>query len=209
MTQSSVRDPEQPNRVSDVVGVAAVTAKAGLISRGFRGFATVQDLVDRGVPPDLGLRQCGVYAVVAPPGYEPAFILPGAARERGNVLRPWPVDRLRSKWVPWAETVYIGIAGARSPRTLADRLRELARHASGRTSRNGPHKVGEIPARGLRGVRGRAPSDGRPSRAQGIGKGTPARIQARNGEVPVRQPEVLGCRGGPRLAFRQKGAGAD
>lgn len=104
----------------------------------------MQDLLDRGVPRDPGLRQCGVYAVVTPPGYEPAFVPPEEARKRGNVLRPWPVEKLRGKWVPSAETVYIGVAGVRSPRTLADRLRDLVRHASGKTGRNGPHKGGEI-----------------------------------------------------------------
>lgn len=142
MTQSNVRAPERPSAVSGIVGGVGVTTNAGLVLRGFRGSATVQDLVDKGVPPDPGLRHCGVYAVVAPPGYEPTFVPPEAARERGNVLCPWPVDRLRSKWVPSTETVYIGVAGIRTLRTLTDRLRELARHASGRIGPNGPDKGG-------------------------------------------------------------------
>lgn len=138
------QDQADENEFISGDAAATVATKVGLLISGFRGFMTLHALLKRGVPPDPALRNCGVYAVVTPPGYEPAFVPPEVARERGNVLRPWPVERLRDKWVARAETVYIGIAGVRTPRALAERLTELARHASGRTGRNGPHKGGEI-----------------------------------------------------------------
>lgn len=106
--QGGVCNPEQRGTALVAVSPPMVTGKEGLLSLGFRGFASMQGLVDRGLPLDPALRNCGVYAVVTPPRYEPGFIPPESARARGNVLRPWPVKRLRGKWVAGVETVCIG-----------------------------------------------------------------------------------------------------
>jgi len=130
--------------LQSVAAPKGVTTKAGLLQLGFAGFITVQELLNCRLPQDLVLKRCGVYVVVAPPGYLPVFISPEEARARHNVLRPWPVEKLLGKWVASVETLYIGAAGIDSQKSLAQRLKELGRHASGRTRARGPHTGGEI-----------------------------------------------------------------
>lgn len=121
-----------------------MTTKAGLLQLGFAGFIAVQELLDRRLLRDPVLDRCGVYAVVTPPGYQPVFIPPEEVWARRNVAHPWPIERLRQKWVASVETVYIGAAGIRSQKSLAQRLEELGRHASGRARARSPHTGGEI-----------------------------------------------------------------
>ena len=120
--------------------IAAEDARAA----GFTGFVTVGECIKNGLPSDPSLNQCGVYLVCDLSGSVPALIPPDKARESGNVGKPWPVSRLKEKWVVGAEVLYIGLAGARSSRSLRERLRDLIRHASGDTTDHGPHRGGEI-----------------------------------------------------------------
>jgi len=107
---------------------------------GFQLLGELSAMMQNGLPKHSWLDQPGVYLVTAAQT-TPAFILPSDTK---NVIRPWPVEKLASKWVNGTEVLYIGLAGSRSPRSLRQRLRELLRHAKGKISTNGPHKGGEI-----------------------------------------------------------------
>ena len=85
-----------------------------------------------------------VYKLTVSPGSVPRFIHPDKTRAAKNVIKPWDVERLKSKWVLKTDVVYIGLAGSRTPRSLRKRLDELLKHASGLTTDRGPHKGGEI-----------------------------------------------------------------
>ena len=104
----------------------------------------VGDLMKGGLPNDSRLDQCGVYCLAVPHGYVPRFIAPDEVRTIKNVIDPWDIDRLSAKWVVGTETVYIGLAGDRTPRSLRKRLNDLLEHAQGHTTERGPHKGGEI-----------------------------------------------------------------
>ena len=103
---------------------------------GFTGFVTVGECMKRGLPSRDPSSTSGVYLLCAPPGFRPEIIPPDEARERGNVFFPWPTEPLAQKWVGDAEIVYIG-----KSTNLRRRLRELIRHAQGRTTN---HTGGEI-----------------------------------------------------------------
>lgn len=109
-----------------------------------RCLGTVQELIAGQVLGAVWLSQCGIYVITFPQGYVPEFIDKDEAKAVGNVIRPWSIDRLQDKWVPDTIVGYIGLAGRRQPRTLSERLGDLRRHASGKTTGNGPHKGGEI-----------------------------------------------------------------
>lgn len=82
----------------------------------------------------------GVYAVFAPLDWNPLF----ETGPRENVINPWAEERLRERWIPDVELIYIGCAGrTESSRTLRARLGDLLRHGAGRVSMSGPHKGGE------------------------------------------------------------------
>jgi hypothetical protein len=110
----------------------------------FWDLGRVGDLIKSGLPNDSRLNHCGVYKLAIPPGYVPRFIHPDEALTARNVISPWDVERLESKWVIKTETVYIGLAGRNAPRTLRKRLNDLLKHVSGLTTDRGPHKGGEI-----------------------------------------------------------------
>ena len=114
---------------------AVVTAELAR-SAGFTGFLTVGECMKSGLPSGDPSNSCGVYILCAPEGFEPEFIPPSEARAAGNVSFPWPVDRLTEKWVKDAEVLYIG-----KSTQLRRRLRQLIRHAQGRTVN---HTGGEI-----------------------------------------------------------------
>jgi hypothetical protein len=110
----------------------------------FWDLGSVKDLIERGIPGDDRLDHCGVYKLIVPPAYVPRFIHPDEAHAARNVIFPWILKRLKSKWALNTDTVYIGVAGRHAPRSLRKRLRDLLRHASGHTNNRGPHKGGEI-----------------------------------------------------------------
>ena len=110
----------------------------------FRLVGTLGELLDNGLPAMDDLLSCGNYRIHTPDNYKPDYLDVNASREAGNVVNPWAIERLKEKWVPEATIVYIGLAGARSRRTLRRRLMDLIRHGRGQTTDRGPHKGGEI-----------------------------------------------------------------
>jgi hypothetical protein len=133
--------PSAPERSSLQHFVATSSALRDLK---FWDLGRVGDLIKRRLPGDSRLDHCGVYKLTVPPGYVPRFILPDEARAVQNVIFPWNLERLKSKWVWKTDTVYIGLAGRHTPRSLRKRLNDLLNHASGHTTDRGPHKGGEI-----------------------------------------------------------------
>ena len=142
--ESKVPFPHSPAvQTADTSHNPIVTAEDARVAE-FTGFVTVGECINIGLPNDTSLNQCGVYLVCDLSESEPVFIPPAVAREMGNVVKPWSVRRLEVKWVDAVEVLYIGLAGARSYRSLRKRLRDLVRHARGDTTDRGPHKGGEI-----------------------------------------------------------------
>ena len=123
-----------PSAYEDAFG-AIVTAEHAKAA-GFTGFLTVGECMKNGLPSGDPSNSSGVYILCAPEGFEPEFIPPSEARAAGNVSFPWPVDRLTEKWVKDPEVLYIG-----KSTQLRRRLRQLIRHAQGRTVN---HTGGEI-----------------------------------------------------------------
>jgi hypothetical protein len=83
----------------------------------------------------------GVYAIFAPIGWQPRFKTRG---NFNNVIEPWPLQRLRDRWIDSVELVYIGCAGATgSSRHLRKRVGDLLKHGGGQITDRGPHKGGE------------------------------------------------------------------
>jgi hypothetical protein len=121
-----------------------VGKKAYLNRAGFECLGTIKNLQSGGLPRLQVLDSCGVYAISVPAKYSAIYIHPASALEKGNVICPWPLDRLSEKWVVGAEVLYYGIAGARSNRSLNKRIKDLLSHAYGNTTDRGPHKGGEI-----------------------------------------------------------------
>jgi len=118
---------------------------AAFVKVGFQGFVNLGDAVAsrRALMVDHSreLTHCGVYAVFAPLGWQASFVVES---DLSNVITPWPLERLQSRWIDGVELVYIGCAGAtQSSRTLAKRLSDLLKHAEGRVTASGPHKGGE------------------------------------------------------------------
>ncbi len=111
--------------------------------RQFSGFLALGDLVANRTSflnEATELQHPGVYAVFAPRGWEPDFVTSGL----NNVIRPWPEDRLRSRWIIGVDLVYVGCASATpSSRTLRKRLGDLLNHGAGLITASGPHKGGE------------------------------------------------------------------
>jgi len=110
----------------------------------FQSIGTLGKIMDSGLPELSILKRCGIYAITTPESYEPEFIPPDAAKECGNVIKPYPLPKLADKWVEGEDVVYIGLAGKHSRRTIRQRLRQLIRHGQGHTTDRGPHKGGEI-----------------------------------------------------------------
>jgi len=121
-----------------------VLTKSDLTAQGFRGFTTIREL-QRNITRSEELNQCGVYAVVCSPTYTPSFIGTDKARRNHNVIRPWSLEKLEEKWVFGVEVLYLGKAGTDiNRRTLRKRLSELIRHSQGKTTKQGPHRGGEL-----------------------------------------------------------------
>ncbi len=110
----------------------------------FRLVGTIGELLDNGLPAMDDLLSCGNYRIQTPDNYKPGYLDVNTSRLAGNVVNPWAIERLKEKWVPEERIVYIGLAGARSRRTLRRRLMDLIRHGKGQTTDRGPHKGGEI-----------------------------------------------------------------
>jgi hypothetical protein len=58
------------------------------------------------------LDRCGVYTLVVPEGYRPAFISESMASQARNVIKPWSLERLTAKWVPECRVPYVWRAPA-------------------------------------------------------------------------------------------------
>jgi hypothetical protein len=122
-----------------------VLTKEGLTAQGFTGFQTIREIQRNGLPRSVELNQHGIYAVVSSRGYSPEFIGPDRARRNCNVIRPWSFEKLGEKWVPEVEVLYFGMAGTRVHRgTLRKRIGDLTRHCMGKTTKQGPHRGGEL-----------------------------------------------------------------
>ena len=88
-----------------------VATSSPLLDLKFWDLGRVGDLIERDLPGDSRLDHCGVYKLTVPSGYVPRFIPPDEARAVQNVIFPWNLERLKSKWVWKTDTVYIGLAG--------------------------------------------------------------------------------------------------
>ncbi len=115
-----------------------------LTYNGFEKIGTLSKLLKSGLPKNEKLNLCGVYAISIPNDYLPEYYSSDEAKKRGNVIKPWTVEKLKNKWVNNSDVVYYGLAGKKSLRSLNDRLGDLLRHGNGKTSTSGPHKGGEI-----------------------------------------------------------------
>jgi len=115
-----------------------------LTNNGFKMIGSLSKLLNSGLPNKEKLNCCGIYAISIPNDYSPEYYTPNEARIRGNVIKPWTVEKLKNKWVKNSELVYYGLAGKKSFRSLNDRLGDLLRHGNGKISTSGPHKGGEI-----------------------------------------------------------------
>ena len=105
---------------------------------------TLYKLLKDGLPRIEKLNHCGVYAISIPNEYLPEYYSPDEAKNRGNVIKPWTVENLKTKWVEDSEVVYYGLAGKKSFRSFNERLGDLLRHGNGKISSSGTHKGGEI-----------------------------------------------------------------
>lgn len=119
--------------------------KSDLIAQGFSGFTTICEL-QKNIPRSEELSRRGVYAVVCSPTYRPSFIGLDETRRNRSVIMPWTLEKLKKKWVPGAEILYLGKASGTGAKkhTLRKRLTELIRHSMGKTTKHGPHKGGEL-----------------------------------------------------------------
>jgi len=149
-------DRQREARYRDPVGLhLAVESKAGvrwdtrfeqsLRRERFRGFVSLGDAVAsrnaflRNHADEF--RSAGVFAVFAPLDWTPKWKTRGRF---ANVINPWPLGRLRERWIDDVELVYIGCAGATaSSRSLHGRADDLLRHGGGGITASGPHKGGE------------------------------------------------------------------
>ncbi|MBN2602545.1 MAG: winged helix-turn-helix domain-containing protein [Candidatus Thermoplasmatota archaeon] len=110
----------------------------------FEMIGLLSDLLKNGLPNNENLNRCGIYAISIPNDYFPEYYSPNEAKIRGNVIKPWTVEKLKNKWVKNTDIVYYGLAGKKSFRSLNVRLGDLLRHGNGKISTSGPHKGGEI-----------------------------------------------------------------
>jgi hypothetical protein len=110
----------------------------------FERIGTLAQLLKNGLPDNKKLDNCGIYAISIPLEYLPYYYSPEEIINRGNIINPWTIEKLKSKWVANGEIVYYGLAGKKSFRSLNERLDDLLRHGNGKISSSGPHKGGEI-----------------------------------------------------------------
>ena len=115
-----------------------------LKNSGFIKIGTVLSLQKNGFPKIDELTESGVYSIVKPNDYKPAYFNQEEAKSNGNVIHPWEVEKLSNKWVDDVDIFYYGLAGANSPRSLKSRLNDLIKHSMGFITDRGPHKGGEI-----------------------------------------------------------------
>ncbi len=115
-----------------------------LSKNNFEKIGTLSQLLKNGLPNNEKLNLCGIYAISIPNDYLPEYYSPEEIINRGNVTKPWTIEKLKNKWVSGSELVYYGLAGKKSFRSLNDRLNDLLRHGNGKISTRGPHKGGEI-----------------------------------------------------------------
>lgn len=91
---------------------------------GFDGFKPIRDLQDdaEGVS-----RKPGVYVVVRADDAPPRFLMRNPAGRPKGENPTVRIDRLQDKWIPNAQTLYIGS----TKRALRDRIAELVRFSRG------------------------------------------------------------------------------
>jgi len=110
----------------------------------FEKLGAISQLLKIGLPNNEKLNLCGIYAISIPHDYFPEYYSPDETKKRGNVIKPWTIEKLKIKWVLSSDLVYYGLAGKTSFRSLKERLGDLLRHGNGKISTSGPHKGGEI-----------------------------------------------------------------
>lgn len=115
-----------------------------LIESGFVKLGTLSTIISNGFPKVEELKSCGIYAITKPTDYVLDYYTPEEAKVNGNVISPWSLEKLGTKWVENSDILYYGLAGANSPRLLKSRLTDLINHCKGLITDRGPHKGGEI-----------------------------------------------------------------
>jgi hypothetical protein len=110
----------------------------------FELIGTIGELMKTKLPKVPALTQSGVYQIRIHSGYKVGFRTEKEIEEAKNVISSWSLLQLEDKWVTNTTVIYIGLAGARSPRSLRKRLSDLLRHGNGKTTDRGPHAGGDI-----------------------------------------------------------------
>lgn len=144
-TTPEKKEPRKINTESSDVNLIGNPSEIDFLTdNGFEKIGTLSKLLQSGLPKNEKLNRCGIYAISIPNDYLPEYYSPDEAKKRGNVIKPWTVEKLKNKWVNNSDLVYYGLAGKKSFRSLNDRLGDLLRHGNGKISTSGPHKGGEI-----------------------------------------------------------------
>ena len=78
---------------------------------GFTSIGHLGDLLKNGLQDNSDLNKCGVYAITKPKKYKPYYFNEDTAKENGDVINPWSIEKLKKKWVFGCNVIYFGLAG--------------------------------------------------------------------------------------------------
>lgn len=142
---SSIPNVSQSDKTeTDFNMTNVVTKKSSLNNMGFTEIGTIDNIFLNGLSSVDEIKECGIHAITIPENYQVDLISPEETLRMNNVINPWDLTRLKEKWVNKVDIVYYGLAGAKSFRSLSERLNDLVNHGKGYTTNSGPHKGGEI-----------------------------------------------------------------
>jgi hypothetical protein len=131
------------NSIQELVDID-IRTRQNLLKLGFLSLGCWGNILDRGLPIEPILKNQGVYTILRNNPRNPVFYKPVEVQRRGNVIKPLSICSLQTRWVTGVPVLYFGAAGLRSNRTLRQRLNDMRRHCLGETTKNGPHRGGEI-----------------------------------------------------------------
>lgn len=142
-TNRGFSDEKDPPKLVDETSqfIGSPVISEFLIHNKFKLLGTIESLIKEKLPKSEDINNCGIYAISIAQTTKPNF-KPG--EECLNVISPWSIEDLESKWVRGSDVIYYGLAGRDRPRSLRKRLNDLLRHAKGDITASGPHKGGEI-----------------------------------------------------------------